>query len=157
MRESYPSMKDKLEFSVVIAFVFFALMLTMSTGASAYIGNLFFNNIIVVVPPVEEEPSGPPMIEDGRLNAYDIAAPVALYGSDNIDIYAIGTDGEGNKILRVTAEEIAAAGVPVDGPVVIAETINPVTGATITLYRLPSGEFQLNTLDADGNLYVFMW
>lgn len=80
-----------------------------------------------------------------RLNGYDIAAPVAVYpvnygAGTGLHIYAISDGGEGALALEVTPEMIAAVPAMPAENTLIASTAD----GSIALYRLATGEFQLN-------------
>ncbi len=105
------------------------------------------------------EPSGPWNPGDGRLNQSDLdqAAPVAIY-LHPLRVYAIDpATGGGSFLLEIGDEAIAAAGVPATGYVLLAQGVHPATGQPVAVYRLNTGEFQLNTLDGQGNPYVVIW
>jgi hypothetical protein len=105
-----------------------------------------------------------PMIEDGRVNAWDIAAPVVVYCTfeypdeddtdlgvlDSVELWSVFINEEdaaqGSLALTVTSEEIDAAGVPADEAVVIA------TDNGVSLYRGVDG-----SLTAAGAGYTFTW
>ena len=103
---------------------------------------------ITVIPvlAVEEQPIV--IFDDGRINNFDVAAPVAVYGTDfaggrGLEVWApIGFEGAGVLMLRVTPEEIAAVPLTPEKPTIIASTDE----LGITLYRLPSGEFELTAV-----------
>jgi hypothetical protein len=80
------------------------------------------------------------VIPDGRLNRFDVAAPVIIYpdGSGGVDFYVLDENGDGQMVLHVTAEQIAAIASPPAANTLIAE------GAGIAFYRLATGEFQVN-------------
>ena len=97
--------------------------------------------------------------QDNRLNRSpgDAAAPVAIY-QGSVDIYGIDpSTSQGVLEIRVTDEEIEAAGIPEQGSLLLAEDQNRATGMPIEVYRLSSGEFQVNTYYADGKSYIFRW
>ena len=98
---------------------------------------------------------------DDRINraSQDAAAPVAIYQRDGgIEVYAIDpATGEGMFALRVTADEIAALGVPTGANGMLAVVTHPFTGAEIQVWRLTTGEYQLNTANFDGSPYVVVW
>lgn len=97
-------------------------------------------------------------LNDGSMNYTHAGRPVALYSADPVTIWGIDPwTGEGQEAFTVTPEQIEAAGVPADEPVLIAEGINPYTEAAILIYRLPTGEFQLNTWYVGGKPYVITW
>jgi len=77
---------------------------------------------------------------DGRINP-DAAAPFVAYAvSDGLHIYY----PQGTMRLVVTADEIAAAGCPESGAVLIAE------GNGVSVYRLSDCSFQLNAPSLGG-------
>jgi len=106
---------------------------------------------------VEEAAEGVPCnIGDGRLNPH-CGAPVAIYPG-SYDIYAIDpATSEGDLVLHLSDEEIEAAGVPTTAPIVLDTVSNPFSGQPITVYRLTTGELQLNTYYADGKPYIVRW
>jgi len=97
---------------------------------------------------------------DSRINNFrdkDIGAPVAIY-LDPFEVFAVDTsNGKGIQVVSLSDEEIEAAGVPTDANLVLAEAVNPSTGKPIVVYRLTTGEFQLNTAYADGKAYIVLW
>ncbi|MGB4675298.1 MAG: Ig-like domain-containing protein [Aggregatilineales bacterium] len=98
-------------------------------------------------------------LDDGSLNSYHCGRPVAIFrvGSE-LHLYGIDINtGHGSLALLVTAADIESAGVPEDVPVLIAVGENPYTHRPIALYRLPGGEFQLNTAYWDGKEYIVKW
>src|SRR5690606_13293081 len=119
------------------------------------------------IPPDDEPtPTGPEVqpgmlcrLEDGSRNAEHCGRPVAIFRSGN-DLHLYGIDintGNGMLAMLVTDATIAEVGEPADVPVLIAVGENPYTHRPIALYRLPGGEFQLNTLYWDGKEYVVKW
>lgn len=94
---------------------------------------------------------------DGRLNRWHCEfAPIAVY--PGLEIYAVNpATSEGSLVLRVSDEQIAAVGVPGGQNTLVAEGVNPFTGKPIALYRLTTGEFQINTSYADGKPYIIVW
>jgi hypothetical protein len=97
---------------------------------------------------------------DGRVNNVqdkDVAAPVAIYNG-SILVYGIDPEtGEGSLDVQISESQIEAVGVPTDAPVVLGQGKNAFTGIDIYVYRLPTGEFQVNTHYADGKAYIFLW
>ncbi len=97
---------------------------------------------------------------DGRVNDLqdrDVAAPVAIY-SGSIEVYGIDPiSGDGHLDIRLEDDQISAVGVPNEAPVLLAQGKNAFTGIDIYVYRLPTGEFQINTHYADGKAYIFLW
>ncbi len=65
-------------------------------------------------------------------------------------------NSRGIQILTISDETIAAVGIPSQATVLGSAT-HPYSGQSVTVYRLPSGEFQLNTAYADGKPYIFVW
>lgn len=98
-------------------------------------------------------------IQDGRINddyLLDCGAPVAIYPG-SIDIYSIDPSSSmGRLSLRLTDEELAAAGVPKVNTL-LAETVNPFTNWPIRVYVLTTGEIQVNTYYGDGKAYTVAW
>ncbi len=96
--------------------------------------------------------------DDGRLNRWHCGfAPVVVYPG-SLDIYAVDPDtSAGFLTLRVDDAAIAAVGVPDAVPALVAQADNPFTSQPIMLYRLPTGEFQINTAYADGKPYIITW
>jgi hypothetical protein len=101
---------------------------------------------------------------DGRINrnqALDCAAPVAIYHDSEtgrLDIFGIHPDdGDGIHLISLTQAQINAIGVPNDAPVLLGSAVNPNSGATVSLYRLPTGEYQLSTTYPDGKDYIIVW
>lgn len=94
-------------------------------------------------------------IGDGRLNdgGDQLAAPVAVYDTEQgLDVYLINpANGNGDKIFTATDEEVADVG---DTPEVNT-VIDSANG--VVLYRLTSGEFQINATNFDGSPYAFDW
>ena len=84
-------------------------------------------------------------IDDGRLNRFDVAAPVAVFPVEyatgtGLHLYAIMADGVGTLVLEVTPEMIAAVpAMPAENTLIAATP-----DGSIALYRLTTGEFQLN-------------
>jgi hypothetical protein len=105
---------------------------------------------------------GPPAMNlfDGRINNLqdrDVAAPVAIY-EGSIKVYGIDPiSGDGRLDVDISQEAIDAVGIPVDVPVLLGQGKNHYTGIDIFVYRLPTGEFQLNTHYPDGKPYIFAW
>lgn len=96
-----------------------------------------------------------PVIQDGRLNT-DLAAPVIVYqGSIRLFVLNPNTN-TGIQILTVSDARIDEVGVP-SVATVLASTQHPYSGQPIKVYRLPNGEFQLNTAYRDGKPYIFGW
>ncbi|HOA25611.1 MAG TPA: hypothetical protein PKI52_16490 [Aggregatilineales bacterium] len=131
------------------------LLLTFESGIA-------IDNLETSVLPDEEPTPAAPMsctTGDRSLNADHCGRPVAIFAQNGgFAIYGIDINtGWGALASEITAEQIEAAGIPTDGPVVIAEGENPYNYQPFTLYRLPSGEFQLNTYYWDGKPYAVKW
>lgn len=103
---------------------------------------------------------------DGRVNPFGgLGAPVAIYYVDGtITVWVITPESEGEYLFTITAEVIAEAGIPAEGALVLWEDVNPYGGFTITVSRLASGEFRLDTRkDAafnppdDTEPYIVVW
>lgn len=85
------------------------------------------------------------MFVDGRLNNFDMAAPVAVYPTPfatgtGLRFYAIDAAGAGMLVLEVSPEMIAAVPDQPTENTLIASTPD----GSIALYRLTTGEFQVN-------------
>ena len=97
---------------------------------------------------------------DGRVNNLqdlDVAAPVAIYDG-SIKVYGIDPiSGDGWLDVDISQEQIDTVGIPADVPFLLGQGKNHYTGIDIFVYRLPTGEFQLNTHYADGKPYIFAW
>jgi hypothetical protein len=93
--------------------------------------------------------------DDGRLNPHE-GAPIAIYAVDEGVFEVWGIDiNTGMGLLAFTADTTGLeAG---DIPLVGAEGLNPYTFQPITMYLLPSGEFQINTYYWDGKPYIVTW
>lgn len=93
---------------------------------------------------------------DERLNPH-CGAPVAIYAG-SYDVYAINpATSEGDLVLQLSDEAIEAAGVPTTAPIILGTATNPFSGYPITVYRLTTGELQLNTYYWDGKPYIVRW
>ncbi len=131
------------------------LLLTFESGIA-------IDNLETSVLPDEEPTPAAPMsctTGDRSLNADHCGRPVAIFAQNGgFAIYGIDINtGWGALASEISAEQIEAVGIPTDGPVAIAEGQNPYNYQPFTLYRLPSGEFQLNTYYWDGKPYAVKW
>ena len=131
------------------------LLLTFESGIA-------IDNLETSVLPDEEPTPAAPMsctTGDRSLNADHCGRPVAIFARNGgFAIYGIDINtGWGALASEISAEQIEAVGIPTDGPVAIAEGQNPYNYQPFTLYRLPSGEFQLNTYYWDGKPYAVKW
>ena len=99
------------------------------------------------------------MVFDRRINHRPdeaCSAPVAIY-DDPLSVYAIDPgNGELRHILTIASEQVEAVGIP-DKHMLLGEAPNAVTGYPVRIYRLATGEFQINTWRYDGQPYVFIW
>lgn len=95
----------------------------------------------------------PCLVGDGRLNALHCGAPISVYcEGEGIDVYAIDPEsGDGRLLLRLSAEEIEAIGIPEGENVTLAEQDG------VLLSRLTDGKFQLNATYPDGKPYIITW
>ena len=106
--------------------------------------------------------AGPPAMNlfDGRINDFqdrDVGAEVAIY-LGSIKVYAIDpSNGRGSLAVDISSERIKTVGVPKDANVLLGEGVNAATGYPIAVYRLTTGEFQINAYYHDGKPYVFVW
>lgn len=102
-----------------------------------------------------------PHLRDGRINndtSRDCAAPIAVYIDEfGIKIYGVHpVNATGLIALFVPVEEIDALGIPAQNTLLGATTVLH-TGRAMQVYRLSSGEFQLDTFYADGKPYSIIW
>jgi hypothetical protein len=90
----------------------------------------------------DDDDPGPPFIPgDDRLNV-DAAAPVSIYcRDDGIHVYSIDRFGTGRLAFIATFNEINAVGTPLVNTLIDS-------GAGIGLFRLTTGEFQVNSTRA---------
>ncbi len=94
-------------------------------------------------------------IYDGRINT-DAGAPAIIYPG-SLRIYAYDpVDCVSTLVLTISNETIEALGIPAANTV-LGSAINPFTDQSIVIYRLSSGEFQMNTSYANGKSYIFTW
>jgi hypothetical protein len=105
-----------------------------------------------------------PHFTDRRINNFDINAPVAIYATysypyaddinmgvlDNLEFWGVLSDGNIDKVLDVTAEEILAVDNSEERAVVE-------TAFGYTLYRETDGSLTLVGPNVDGSIYQFNW
>lgn len=106
------------------------------------------------------------VIADGRVNSWDLAAPVAVYCTfenpdiedpdysefSGIELWGINEDSEGRLILTVDAETISEVGVDAD------EALEIASAEGFTLYRNADGSFAvIAPADFEGKTYSFSW
>jgi hypothetical protein len=97
-------------------------------------------------------------INDGRINAYDLGAPDALYCTvdGGVSVWAIDLEGEGTFTFAVTAEQIAAA-----FDAAVSSGVNQVIaadGMNNVLYALSDGQnitFTSPELREEGKTYMY--
>jgi len=100
-----------------------------------------------------------PSFDDGRLNDYDLNAPVAVFTVDygdelGLDLWApVGFENWGELILRVTPEEIAAVSSTPDETTLIASSAE----YGVSLYRLTDGSFQILADAGDSGTYSLVF
>lgn len=93
-----------------------------------------------------------PAFTDGRINNYDVAAPVAVYPHEvNGEIGLIIYAADGTLLLVVSPEQIAVA------PENPASNILIVEGNNVALYRTPEGKWQINAPQYNGKTYVLIF
>jgi hypothetical protein len=116
-----------------------------------------------------DEDDSVPMIEDGRVNAWDIAAPVVIYCTfdypysddpdmgvlDTIELWALVTiddNVQGSMVLEVSADTIEEVGYSTDSDTVIA------SASGFTLVRATDASLYVTApADAEGKVYSFSW
>jgi hypothetical protein len=107
-----------------------------------------------------------PAANDGRLNGGVHLGSMAVYcvNGDKIPAASYGNGGirvlqddagTGKEILFVIAQKIKAVGDKPPRNTLLGSATGPY--GTISLYRLSSGEFQINTPDEHGKLVAFIW
>jgi hypothetical protein len=88
---------------------------------------------------------------DNRINRFDAAAPFAVYAvGEGLEIYVIDSEGEGELTFSVSADAIAAVGIP-DTRTLIAEHNG------ITVSRDSDGQFVMTAPMANGKTYVLFF
>lgn len=105
-------------------------------------------------------------INDGRVNYWDLAAPIAVYCNfDNPDIndpdysvfesvslWGINAEGSGYHVLTVTSDEIDEIGYTT------SENIEIASEDGFTLNRATDGSlYVISPLDSEGKFYTFSW
>lgn len=107
-----------------------------------------------------------PTIDDGRVNSWDIAAPVVVFCEfdypyaddenmgvfDTMELWGATGEDEFQLVATVTAQEIEDAGVDADSSTLL------VSAYGYSLYRETDGSFTVTAApDADGKVYRFNW
>lgn len=97
-------------------------------------------------------------IQDGRENAEDNGALAAVYPeTKSIDVYAIDpATGNGFLVGQINLSEYKDVPPPAENQLILSAT-NPYNGNPVNLYRLTTGEWQINTVNPDGTPYVYIW
>jgi hypothetical protein len=94
---------------------------------------------------------------DGRINSsviLDGGAPVAVYcrADGGVDVWFISISSErGVFLFRVTPQRIEDIGVPTEENALLRFV------GVVAVYRLTTGEFQVNAVNFDGTPYVMIW
>jgi hypothetical protein len=117
--------------------------------------------------PVDSENYGTiARFNDGRLNAFDIAAPVAVYYSyDRVPAYTGGPNLDVLRSVQVWAynPDLGTSQKVVDAPIatLLADEPNlvddPFVVGGIALHHTDNGYFTLQAPNADGTTYTFSW
>ena len=87
-----------------------------------------------------------------------IKQPVTISQNQNgYNIYAIDSvTGKALKALHIELDDVNALGVPAE-MTLLGQSANPFTGEMINVYRLSSGEFQLDTADSNNQIFSVKW
>lgn len=96
-------------------------------------------------------------IEDGRINAYDMGAPVAGYCNtlEGLNVWPIDTDGNGQIDFSVSGEQMRTA---LQEAVTSGQNVLIAAGARgSSLYALSSNEYQMMRLQPDGKTYAYIF
>ena len=73
------------------------------------------------------------------------------------NLYAVdGASGKPLKVLHIDMDVIESSDVPAT-TYLLADSPNPFTGEMISVYRLSTGEFQLETRDSNDQLFSVRW
>jgi hypothetical protein len=96
------------------------------------------------------------IIVDGRENLRDLASPVVIYMvGEGVHVYWWDEASRTSElVVEASAEEVAAVGIPAGENTLIETSVD----GSVRLYRLPTGEFQVN-VDAHNinDFYIFIW
>ena len=87
-------------------------------------------------------------INDGRINAFDLAAPYAVYCTSNgVEVWAIDSAGHGSLAFTASSDAVSAVDASAANALVME-------GAGIRLFKLSSGELQVvGAPDFEGKVY----
>jgi hypothetical protein len=150
----------------VIAYAIQHTLVSSLGGASPYNGLVVTVQVDLVDTQGQDAVPGyyvPPCdLSDGRLNddpTRDCAPPVVVYcQGSGVDVYLIDVQTSSGVLwVRLTEEEIEAAGVPGDAPITLAER------APVIVSRLPGGYLQVNSWSYDpywennAKPYILAW
>lgn len=107
-----------------------------------------------------------PIINDGRVNSWDLAATAVVYCGfeypdpddpdagvlDHIEVWGLNPEDYFEQVIYITAEEIDEAGVNANASTLLA------TGNGYSLYRESDGSFTATSpADSEGKVYSFNW
>ena len=96
-------------------------------------------------------------IEDGRINPYDMGAPVAGYCNveEGLNVWAIDTDGNGQVDFSVSAEQMRTA---------LEQAVNGGANVLIaqgargsSLWALSTNQYQMMRMQPDGKTYAYIF
>lgn len=94
-------------------------------------------------------------INDGRINRFDLAAPVAVY-ADNVDgkpgLVIYDTYSMNTILLRVSPEEIAATDGVTENTLIASDE-----NGRVAVYRLADGTYQVNAPLPNGKIHVLIF
>jgi len=86
---------------------------------------------------------------DGRITL-NCSAPAAVYCDDSsFDVYSVDPDGNGT--LAFSFDSADYADMSVEEPLLVGSANG------VSVYLLPSGQFQIHAYQSDGKLYTFIW
>lgn len=93
---------------------------------------------------------------DGRLNRFDAAAPIVVYpvtigDAVGMNIYQVTAEGKGAFLFQVTPDDIAAVPESPESNTLIEAL------AGVQVWRLTSGEYQINAPQYNGKTYVLIF
>jgi hypothetical protein len=154
-----------LPYLVGIVVVIALGMVVLSSQAVAPVGEIpVYNssNFNAEVPLAESSlyrSTRPVGIRDGRLNRYDIGAPIAVYCTREGSLLILNIDpttGQGSAGAEFEAEDFRPYVDPKTGQFIPpAENQLLVQQNGVSLYLLSSGQLQINAFDFEGKVYDF--